>query len=155
MSLLTKVVPDAIYQKRLERMKTLIELKAPAFIIWSEAKLIVRSHKMPWTYYVAQWWALRCPVWLDGEWWKWKITGKSDFYEPLYLPEFNGDMCNRLWEAVFGPNPCPACLCDDLDKYHKYRTLAGNGLVLPAVVASSSTPPKRCLCSCHGWESYD
>jgi hypothetical protein len=127
---LTKVVSDAIYRSRLKRMKEEIEGDYPAFLIWSEARLIAACHKMPLSYHVSGWWGRYRPFFLDAEWWKWKITGKSDIYEPL--PPDTTDGYTRLSNAILGPNPCPDCHCDA-------RVFAKAG----------------CVCSCHGWESID
>jgi hypothetical protein len=89
-------------------MKTWIELKdgnpGLELIIRNEAKLIVKAHRESWGYRVQHWWGLHCPVWLDREWWKWKVTGKSEFYGVDWGSS----------HTIFGP-PCPRCLCEDTE----------------------------------------
>lgn len=43
-------VPEAVYRRRLERMKFMIETGAPAILIWTEARLIRVSHYDPFSF---------------------------------------------------------------------------------------------------------
>ncbi len=88
-------VPRPVYKRRLARMKKLIELKAPAVILYYEARLIMRG-------YGPNWWG-RCVEawldtrfgsslyrWMDPEWIRFKLTGKSDVYGPSLLSDDQG-----------------------------------------------------------------
>lgn len=43
------LVPEETYRRRLERMREMIDMNAPAIMIWTEAGLIRKAHKNPYT----------------------------------------------------------------------------------------------------------
>jgi hypothetical protein len=80
-------VSERTYQRRLARMKSLIDNKAPRIIIYHEARLIMEGWKPPlWDRFMTAFTSTRFGLWwitiMDPEWWKWKLTGKSDVYDP-------------------------------------------------------------------------
>jgi len=76
-----------IYDRRLARMAELIRMKAPAVIIYHEARLIQEAYR-PNLWDRIQWALLRSRVgmlvnlWTDPEWWRFKLTGVSEIYNP-------------------------------------------------------------------------
>jgi hypothetical protein len=83
MSYMKMAVPQHVYDRRLERMAWLIQAKAPAIIIYHEARLIERAYRPNlWHRITHVFISSRVGLWcyLLPEWIKYKLTGKSDFY---------------------------------------------------------------------------
>ena len=58
-------VSEELYQHRLESLKKLIDLKAPACIIRMSANQVVKSvHGLGWRHHVYSWYVSKSPRWL-------------------------------------------------------------------------------------------
>jgi len=83
MSHMEFTVPKHVYECRLARMAKLIELKAPAIIIYHEARLIMKAYHPSLWYRIQHWFSCSwLGLWLDPEWLKFQLTGKSEVYNP-------------------------------------------------------------------------
>jgi hypothetical protein len=132
MSYMKLNVPRHVYERRLQRMVKLIEMKAPAIIIYHEARLIKSAyqpglwHRIEFAFIES-----RLGLWLIllPEWVKFKLTGVSDVYapEPSMPAEWDARIRHLLAELteptktvphgtetsrLGRPTSCPACFCD-------------------------------------------
>lgn len=78
-------VSQEIYNERLERMSRLIEMKAPAVIIYHQARLIMKTQSISLRSRIKQWWVTTrvgylISLWFDWEYIRYRVTGKSDIY---------------------------------------------------------------------------
>lgn len=93
-------VPQSTYERRLERMASLIGMRAPAIIIYNEARLIIRAcHPSLWN---------RIASAFMGVWYGFvfKFTKPDIFVEPLdfdeqdFAPEWTPEAMNRLLKEI-------------------------------------------------------
>jgi hypothetical protein len=93
-------VPREVYERRLARMRKLIELKAPPIIIYFEARLILRAYR-PTLWHRFTWWLQGTRL---GIWWTMLGYREAEFDKTLlsdpHLFNLDKDTLDRILKDV-------------------------------------------------------
>lgn len=136
-------VPQHVYERRLQRMSYLIGAKAPAIIIYHEARLIQKAYQPSlWNrimFVIAGTWV---GFIFDWEWIKFQLTGKSDLYgfdpeeslteselkeidlaDPNFLLSLSPEQLQRSIKDIADNQQHCTCLthCDGIDPMHGFH----------------------------------